>query len=115
MSALTKAQIQQAQQLYDTGTSWAAIGRQFGCAASTVRRAIDPEFRRKDNRNHWQRGYASVRGKRDYVQQLSQDDIRAGRAWMQRPDRRDLTAVMFGDPPSGRSALDRCADKERFR
>lgn len=112
MSTLTKAQIQQAQQLHDSGTSWASIGRQFGCSATTVHRAVDPDFYRNKTQSYQQRGFASIDGKRRYVETLSQADIRAGRSWMDRPDRRDLTSLMLGDPPTGRSALDQRKARE---
>lgn len=88
------------------GCNWAEIARQVGTSKDWIRRRLDPQYlkgvRERDrSRSHNRRKDGSARAWRP----MTDEDLR--RYWASMPaDKRDLTGRMFGDPVTGRSALD---------
>lgn len=102
MAHLTKAQLVLVAECRDVGETWSQIGRRLGMDGTTVHMAVDARYaaaRRKAINERRRCGHAGQAP-------VPEDQVTAGRAWMNRDDTRDLTGVLLGDPPPGRSALD---------
>lgn len=98
---MTNEQIEKARAMRAGGSSWRAIGIEFGTSGKTVRMAVDREFAEAQNSKIRSPSWRGLTGSYDLV---SSEDIAKMRA--QIPDhRRDLTAYTFGDPVFEHSAL----------
>lgn len=94
----------------EAGDTWKAIGKCYGVSGHVIHCAVDPAFgekhkaaRRKLRPDHEEQHEVH----RVTKKQRPQDAIEERRAWVDCDDARDLTGVLFGDPPTGRSAFDR--------
>lgn len=107
---LNEHQIARARRLHEAGTTFENIGLRLGCAATTVRRALDPEIARQKRLARHQPG-AEVKFSAQTEVIISERatfalDAAARLAEIPKDDR-GLTARVFGDPLPGRSAFDR--------
>jgi hypothetical protein len=93
-----------ARRLRAMGTSWDDLGRRFGCDPETIRRQIDPEYRKVRSDRYRPEGSPYHVLNRDG----RVSGAEAARALARVPiDSRTRVARWLGDPLPGRSALDR--------
>lgn len=112
---LTEEQKRIATLLRREGMSWNAVAKSVGAATETVRRWLDPEFRRQriafDRERYRERQAKQQRERRsDFWHRsepkpLTEPECAARLREIPR-DTRDVTARLCGDPLPGRSALD---------
>jgi hypothetical protein len=120
---LTTGDHLRALRLKREGRAWPEIAMEFGISAPVLRRALDPvwaehragvEYRSKmraltaQQREQEKRKTLAPNGHQDYVtRRYIPPHVLAERDIAMAAGARDLTAEFFGDPPPGRSALDR--------
>ena len=105
----TESDLRTARKLRESGTSWDALGAYFGCDHETIRRQIDPEYRKvRSDRYKPQHSPFHVSARA-----LPRKDVAARLAEIV-PDTRSRVARWMGDPPPGRSALDRRTRSEQM-
>lgn len=98
----TEIDRQTALRMREMGKSWGTLARHFDCSEETIRRVIDPEYRRVRSER-----YRPVHDK------IISNAGRFPPAEVERilrtiqPDTRTLQAKFMGDPIPGRSALDK--------
>lgn len=111
MKKLLPEQIVQAREWRGQGLSWRQVGLRLGVKQDTVRRTLDAEFLAADRAARGRRRHRAekagrvVKEKRDTLRPTNAEFLY--RAALIPPDHTDLTAIFFGDPKSGRSALDK--------
>lgn len=105
-SKWTAAHQRQAERLAAEGFTRREIGHALGFSAGTVQRHLDPEAAVKATQRERVRKSGRIRKPppREEERRLARARARAHR---DRPDRRDLTGIVFGDPQPERSALKR--------
>jgi hypothetical protein len=105
---LTVEQIDFARAQRAAGTGWEKLGRLMHCDPETVRRALDPDYRRKRmdqiNAARYGRAHSEISAAR-FVAPPADVLRRREHRVMLRPT--SLTALLCGDPLPGESALDR--------
>ena len=104
---LSDAVVSQAAVYRARGWSWEATAKELGVTRERLRRALDDDYRRRQNaRKHLRdRGERLFRAPQE-PRPLTRAELRKRKA--QTPeDGRSLTGRLFGDPLPGRSALDR--------
>ena len=103
-SKWTAAHQRQAERLAAEGFSRKKIGHVLGVSHSTVQRHLDPEAAVKATQRERVRKSGRVRKPPPREEERRLARARSHRV---RPDRRDLTGIVFGDPQPERSALKR--------
>jgi hypothetical protein len=107
-SSPTPEQIEQARSLLAQDYSWNDIEKMVGRRAETLRRHLDPEYRKKRNAasRRKQEGRSSGRIEKDAVRyNRAPDHLIADRDRRAAHDR-TIGQMMLGDPLPGQSALD---------
>lgn len=89
----------------EAGDTWKAIGKCYGVSAHVIHCAVDPMFAERVRVNR-RKAPSDHEVHRVTKKQRPQVEIEVRRSWIMRDDARDLTGLLFGDPPTGRSALD---------
>lgn len=110
MTTLSPQTVQKIRDMRAAGHRWYEIQDALDLNYHTARSAVDSDYRERRNiknaaaKRELSRGKIHTLFERAPV--IPRKDVEKRREWMLVEDRRDLTAVMFGDPPTGRSALD---------
>lgn len=90
----------------EIGPRYTVVARQLGVSRNWLRRRLDPEWREAENARMRARTGHYVSAARVPARHITQAEAKAIIAAVP-PDTRDLTGRIFGDPLSGRSALDK--------
>jgi hypothetical protein len=124
---LTTGDHLRALRLRREGRKWPEIALELKISAPVLRRALDPvwaehragvEYRSKmraltaQQREQQKRKTLAPNGHQDYVtRRYIPPHVLAERETAMAAGQRDITAEFFGDPPKGRSALDKRASR----
>lgn len=107
-SAISEVDAPRIRQMRKDGMSWMNIARRLNSSFDTVRGLVDPEYRehanarrqRQRDDNRWRSNHTVNQKSEAFTP--SYDPRRDGL-----PQWRSIDAYVFGDPPIGRSALDK--------
>lgn len=119
---LTPEQIQRVKRMREDGMTWRSIGMYFHCRAESIRTQIDPEYRLyRHGRIVEARRIRKARRTDEISQGIIERDKFAAipREPVYDPKRdgppewKSVDAYIFGDPPIGRSALDKRFGREK--
>lgn len=101
--SFTEDDLYRATRLRAMGRSWADLAERFGCDTETIRRQIDPEYRRvRSSRYRPEHSPFHIQTRHG----VSPEE--AARRIAEVPaDTRPMSARLLGDPLPGRSALDK--------
>jgi hypothetical protein len=106
----TDSDLRTAKRMRAAGRSWESLGEHFRCDPETVRRQIDPDYR-KVRSDRYRPGSSAFHVLRT-LDRIPREEA-ARRISSVPPDTRSAFQRLMGDPLPGRSALDRSATEAR--
>jgi hypothetical protein len=95
------------------GMSWASISKKLGFSRTTVRKSVDPEYKKRcaESRKKSVAEYYVGVFHGEYTTNIDPEHVEKRRIWNGIEDTRDLTGFLMGDPIRQRSALAGRADR----